>query len=331
MRHSSRLLATVIAALLPFHAASATSADIDTRPPQYVLISFDGAHDNKLWQRSRALGQKTGARFTYFLSCVFLIPRADRDRYRPPRMAPGRSNIGFAADKNEISERLSNIWGAHLEGHEIASHGCGHFDGGKWTTAEWDQELKQFRRLVADAYSANGLPGEPQGWRELAERDITGFRAPYLASGKPVQKALKANGFTYQASGVTRGPELPERSGGFASFGLPLIPEGPSQRPVIAMDYNLYIRHSGGFEKPSQSSEFEERTYQAFKAAFEKQYTGARIPLQLGFHFVEMNSGAYWRALERFAGEVCPKPGVLCVTYKDYLQRTAPGERRPER
>ena len=34
-----------------------------------------------------------------------------------------------------------------------------------------------------------------------------------------------------------------------------------------------------------------------------------------------MNGGAYWRALERFAGDVCQKPGVACVSYRDYLAR----------
>ncbi|GAB1581214.1 hypothetical protein PPNSA23_11570 [Phyllobacterium phragmitis] len=96
------------------------------------------------------------------------------------------------------------------------------------------------------------------------------------------------------------------------------------------MDYNLYVRHSAGFEKPSQSREFEERTYNAFKAAFDRQYAGERVPLQLGFHFVEMNAGAYWRALERFAGEICTKPDVQCITYSDYLRKTAPAEQHAE-
>ncbi|RCS23558.1 polysaccharide deacetylase [Phyllobacterium salinisoli] len=324
------VVASAVFFLLPLQSASATPLSGGKARPQYVLISFDGAHADDLWQRSRALGQKTNARFTYFLSCVFLIQRSERDGYKPPRMAAGRSNVGFAFNKEEIAERLGNIWSAHLEGHEIASHGCGHFDGKDWTTADWDHELKEFRRIVADGYAANGIPGEPQGWRELAEHGITGFRAPYLATGKPVEKALQANSFHYQASGITRGPELPLRTGDLASFGLPLIPEGPSQRPVIAMDYNLYIRHSAGFEKPSQSQAFEERTYKAFKAAFDKQYAGERIPLQLGFHFVPMNAGAYWRALERFAGDVCTKPDVQCITYSDYLKKTAPTERHAE-
>lgn len=326
-----RFIAIAVCALIPLQSVFATQSDNGKAPPpQYVLISFDGAHANHLWQRSRALGQKTGARFTYFLSCVFLLQRADRASYKPPHMAPGRSNVGFAFTKEEIAERLDNIWSAHLEGHEIASHGCGHFDGKDWTTAEWEQELKEFRRIVAEGYAANGIAGEPKGWRDLAERGITGFRAPYLATGKPVQKALKAEGFRYQASGITRGPELALRSDGLASFGLPLIPEGPAQRPVIAMDYNLYVRHSAGFEKPSQSREFEERTYNAFKAAFDRQYAGERVPLQLGFHFVEMNAGAYWRALERFTEEACTKPDVQCITYSDYLRKTAPAERHAE-
>ncbi len=62
--------ATIIAAAL---AASPVVAQ--TTKPQYVLISFDGAHDNKLWTRSRELAKNNNAHFTYFLSCVFLMER----------------------------------------------------------------------------------------------------------------------------------------------------------------------------------------------------------------------------------------------------------------
>ena len=85
------------------------------------------------------------------------------------------------------------------------------------------------------------------------------------------------------------------------------------------MDYNLYVRHSKAKETPDQSAAFEERAYKAFRAAFDKQYDGERIPLQLGFHFVLMNDGAYWRAMERLVSEVCTKADVKCTTYGDYL------------
>ena len=94
------------------------------------------------------------------------------------------------------------------------------------------------------------------------------------------------------------------------------------------MDYNLYVSHSGGFERPSKAAEFAERTYDAFRAAFDKQYQGKRIPLELGFHFTLMNDGAYWNALERFAGEVCVKADVECISFRDYVARQRGGERQ---
>ena len=102
-------------------------------------------------------------------------------------------------------------------------------------------------------------------------------------------------------------------------FSLPLVPEGPKGRPVIAMDYNLYARHSGAKEQLTDAKAFEDRAYDAFRAAFDAQYAGKRIPLELGFHFTLMNGGAYWNALERFAGEVCVKADVECISYRDYL------------
>ena len=43
-----------------------------------------------------------------------------------------------------------------------------------------------------------------------------------------------------------------------------------------------------------------------------------------------MNGGAYWRALERFAGEVCVRPEVACISYRDYLERTRPAPAGPD-
>jgi hypothetical protein len=87
------------------------------------------------------------------------------------------------------------------------------------------------------------------------------------------------------------------------------------------MDYNLYVRHSGGTEKPAMANAFAERAYQAFRAAFDAQYNGKRLPLELGFHFTPMNDGAYWNALERFAGEVCVKADIECISFRDYAAR----------
>ena len=123
---------------------------------------------------------------------------------------------------------------------------------------------------------------------------------------------------------MSRGPARPQLDGGVARFALPQIPLGPSGRRVIAMDYNMFVRNSAGFEREDKDAVFENRAFDAFEAAFNAEYQGKRTPLQLGFHFTLMNDGAYWRALERFAGDVCQKPGVACVSYRDYLARNAP-------
>ena len=311
--------AFTLAALAP-----AARAEPPAPPTQYVIISFDGAQPVEQWLRSRSLAARTGATFTYFLSCVYLLSPEHKRDYEAPGQKPGKSNVGFAVSKEDVAARLEQIWLAHGEGHDIASHACGHFDGAGWSRAEWDAEFKSARALVENAYAINGIDGEPAGWRQFVDNDIKGFRAPYLSTGKGLYQALRDSGFAYDASGVSRGPTRPELDGGMVRFTLPQIHEGPSARPVIAMDYNMFVRHSGGFERADNDAVFENRAFEAFEDAFKAEYQGKRTPLQFGFHFTLMNGGAYWRALERFAADVCQKPGVACVSYRDYIARNAP-------
>lgn len=290
---------------------------------QIVLISFDGAHDNALWEKSFDIAEQSSAKFTYFLSCVFYLQKSDAKRiYKAPGKARGTSNIGFAPSIDDITTRLDHVWNARNSGHEIGSHTCGHFDGGNWSAADWSSEFKQFDEILSSAWMRNGLENiEPKGWKEFVKDEIKGFRAPYLSVGNGLFKALENDGFAYDASTVSRGPKLPDMTSDVVQFALPLIPEGPSKRRIIAMDYNLYVRHSKAEENAEQSAAFEVRTLAAFNDAFEKEYNGARAPLQIGYHFVEMNAGAYWRALERFAVDVCNKPDVDCITYQEALSR----------
>lgn len=315
----SRVVAFSIASLAATGAAVA-DPPAPVKPKQAVLISFDSARDISQWKRSRALAQRTGAHFTYFVSCVFLLSPETRKQYTAPGGTSGKSNIGFAASKQEIADRLEQINLAASEGHDIGSHACGHFDGKDWNKADWLSEFGSFNRILENAYSINAITSEPAGWREIARKTV-GFRAPYLSANEALYEALPKAGYWFDASGVSRGPARPPTSDGITRFSLPQIPEGPDTRRVIAMDYNLYVRHSGGFERPSQADEFANRTHDAFRAAFDAQYRGKRIPLELGFHFTLMNDGAYWNALERFAGEVCTRPDVECISYRDYVSR----------
>lgn len=304
-----------------FLAASALLAHAGEKPKQLVIISFDGAHDNKLWDRSLALSGKTGAKFTYFLSCTFLMSPDERHAYQGPGQKRGRSNTGFAQSKEEVRERLGHIWQAHLSGHEIASHACGHFDGRDWSKADWQKEFADFDKTLRDAWKANDAGAEePKDWADFVRDDIRGFRAPYLSFGTSLVPALKAHGFRYDASLVSKGPAPAVDEGGLSRFALPRIPEGPEGRLVIGMDYNLFVRHSMAIENRSRAQQFEARTLAAFRKAFDEQYNGARTPLQLGFHFVEMNGGAYWNALDTFLMETCGKPEVACVNYAQAME-----------
>ena len=298
---------------------------------QLVLISFDGAGDNKLWDKSLAMAKASGAHFTYFLSCTNLMTRQQGAAYKAPGMKAGRSNVGFAVSTEDVRTRLDHIWNAHLQGHEIASHGCGHFDGKDWTKADWLKEMRSFDDVVLNAWQTAGIANkEPEGWRDFATHGIKGFRAPYLSTSDSLHAAEREAGFTFDASLVTNGPQLPDTEKGLTAFGLPLILEGPKQRRIIGMDYNLFVRHSAGMDNPSRTREFEERAYQAFRAAFDEQYDGDRIPLQLGFHFVEMNAGAYWRALDRIVSEVCGIEDVACVSYSEAMQSVNAERQEPK-
>lgn len=312
-----------VAATLLSLAVATPLAQATPRPPQYVIISFDGAHDLAQWQRSRTLAARTGAYFTYFLSCVFLLSPQTRHLYKAPGKREGSSNVGFAASREEVAKRLGQIRLATSEGHEIASHGCGHFDGGDWTKKQWLVEFDAFSAILRDAYKINRIAPEPPDWRRSVADMSHGFRAPYLSTSPALYQALAERGFRYDASGVSSGPVAPQDAAPVARFALPQIPEGPSARRVIAMDYNLYVRHSGGFERPGEALTFEDRAFAAFMAAFEREHEGPRIPLQIGFHFTLMNDGAYWRALERFAEAVCTRTDVRCVSYQRFLDETS--------
>ncbi len=315
-----RLLLTLALCCVPF--AVNASGPRQSMEIQYVLISFDGAHDNQQWERALAMADKSGARFTFFLSCTFLLSPETKNTYTAPHQPPGASNVGFAKSREEVAERLDHIITAYRRGNEIASHGCGHFDGKDWSAADWGKEFDSFARVLRATHKINGLDPAPADWARMAD-SVTGFRAPYLSTSDVLFSAERAKGYRYDASTVSRDPARRETRDGLAFMPLPMIPEGPAGRRIIAMDYNWYVRHSAGLERRSQAAEFEERAYSALISEFEHQYGGERRPVQAGFHFTLMNGGAYWNALERFLAQVCDRDNVACVPIAKYMAATS--------
>lgn len=139
------------------------------RPPQFVLMAFDGSLNLNFWQNSRDFAKRLKAdqkplNFTYFLSGVYWLGEKNYTKYIPPQVASryendpaglismleqrerdandpkvststktsqrGRfSDIGFGVDAAEISQRIMQVNLANEEGHEMGSHANGHWDG----------------------------------------------------------------------------------------------------------------------------------------------------------------------------------------------------------
>ncbi|WP_348526718.1 polysaccharide deacetylase family protein, partial [Mesorhizobium sp.] len=177
MLRSYRVLAYSLASLASANAALADPpkppAVSPARPKQVVLISFDAAREISQWQRSRALAKRTGAHFTYFLSCVFLLSPDTRQQYAGPGKTAGKSNVGFGASKQDVADRLEQVRLAAAEGHDIGSHACGHFDGKDWSKADWLAEFASVRRIFENAYAINGIP-EPADWHDFAAHALVG-------------------------------------------------------------------------------------------------------------------------------------------------------------
>ncbi|HQY63623.1 MAG TPA: hypothetical protein PK141_19635, partial [Polyangiaceae bacterium] len=134
------LAASVCVALIAAMAAglpgcSATSTDdpagnedaISKKPPQYVLLAFDGSYANAFWAESREFAQEAkrkGAplKFTYFINAAYYLPKAAGASYAPPKHARGASAIGWGGTDADVAKRIEQTNLAFQEGHEIGSH-----------------------------------------------------------------------------------------------------------------------------------------------------------------------------------------------------------------
>ena len=303
------------------------------RPPQFVLISFDGSKSQTFWNETFLLSQKSGAQFSYFISGVYFLQSKDRLNYHPPQKRAGSSDIGFAIDDiNDIEARTKNVWRALNETNpamEIGSHVNGHFDGTAWTYEDWTQEFNEFYRLVGKVFEFYPTMNTSfkADWERVITSTIKGFRAPLLAGRPSITAAvMKAFRYSYDA-GLVRKEKWPfKQTPELWNLGLSQIELAGTNRETIAMDYNILYGQCHGQFNPKNSGEcrdldsslleyFEKQTYSSYVQAFLKSYYGNRTPLSIGHHFSLWNKGIYWTALQRFVLDVCSLPEVKCVTH----------------
>jgi hypothetical protein len=275
------------------------------RPPQFVISSFDGSGGARLLRYWRGVAHKANATFTFFVSGVYLIDWAQRDRYAPPELPRGDSAIGFAPDPQWISGMRRQLALAYRDGDEIGTHYNGHFCGpggvGDWSAKDWDEELTQFDQLLFQGSPLGFGPGE-----------IVGGRTPCLEGNLSVlYPVLAQRGFRYDASGQALLGTWPVKRDGIWSFPLLELPFIGHTFRVVGMDYNFMANQIG--EPPAQ---VESETYRTLWNAFLAGYHGNRAPLTLGNHFETWNSWAYDHAMTRFLVRACRMPDVRCTSFE---------------
>lgn len=287
-------------------------------PPQFVMLAFDGSRSLDAWKRSRNFAKEmekkgVNVRFTYFVSGVYFVSKDKRKLYNAPGgKGKGRSDIGWGGKAEDIGLRLEQVNLVYQEGHEIASHAVGHFNGSKWSEQDWGEEFEYFDKFLFEAHKINGLPGSL-----VFDRDaIEGFRAPLLARSPGLYKVLAKDNFRYDTSKVASSNYWPRQENGIWNFPLASLTNSRGKN-VLSMDYNFYYLHSRAKPNPRNAKRYEEDTYKTYMRYFQKNYNGNRAPIHIGHHFSAWNNGAYWNAMFRLAESVCGLPEVRCVTYSE--------------
>src|SRR3954464_10641840 len=73
------------------------------RPPQFVVVSFDGSGGERMWTYWRSVARRAHAHFTFFVSGAYVVDWAHRTRSPPPHLEPGASAIGFALPTGDLT------------------------------------------------------------------------------------------------------------------------------------------------------------------------------------------------------------------------------------
>ncbi len=297
------------------------------KPPQFVVLSFDGVGWQQKWQFWHNVAKQVPLRFTGFLSGLYLIDEAHKDIYKGPGHLRGHSSLGTFNTPAEVQQEVKDLNYAWSVGDEIGTHFLGHFcsdnppGGNDWSIADWNNELDQFFGILKNYKTDDQLPSAPT--LKVPSDTIRGERTPCL-EGHPedLYPALRAHNFSYDSSFTRRGLYWPVKQDGIWAMGMPEFPMAGTNHFQITMDYNFWysqeqVSTTVSAAKAAQDSKQVEQTYtNMYDAAFQ----GNRAPLILGNHFESWNHNAYTLALAAFAKKTCGKPDTYCVPFRDVVR-----------
>lgn len=285
--------------------------------PQYVVFAFDGSKSLDMWEETRMFAKQmneSGSKihFTYFINPIYLLTAQQaKEQYQPPRRDKGQSAIGYSENDIDTIKRRQQIRVAQTEGHEIASHAVGHYNGADWSLEEWRSELRQFDKIFYDGHT-------------ISKNSVTGFRAPSLGQNKDLFIALSELGYSYDTSLVGMARDLPKHEGGLWEFPVATIIFGRDEKPVLSMDYSIFMHQTKAKNIAFKGTELWQNLYDetmySYQKYFDDNYNGNHAPVYIAHHFSKWNDGVYFEVMKDFAKNVCSKKDVKCVTYSE-LQR----------
>jgi len=281
-----------------------------------VNIALDGSENIAVWKDTLDFAKENSVKFTFFIVGVHLLQDSLANLYDPPMHQRGRSDVGFGGDKARVESRLNMLRRAFREGHEIAGHGNGHWDGSEFTYEDWTSELRQFDYFFRNAYEINGIVDpDPQEWNVIAD-SIVGFRAPLLINNKEMYKALKDMGYLYDTSLVLAlTPKFQYRYNDIIIF--PLNSLNTDLGKTISMDYNFLMLDKG------REAGAGARMLKEYRRYFSQARAEGNAPVQIGHHFARWNEGAYWWALKEIIREHCKSEFTSCVTFSERIRLEA--------
>jgi hypothetical protein len=298
--------------------------------PQFVLISFDGSKSIDIWRNIRELKEelvssRISLNVTHFINGAYFLTEETRKMYQAPDQAIGYTTIGVSDGIEDVRARIEEANRAVKDGDEIAVHTVGHFSGREWPKQYWLKELASFDEILFNLKKIYPTARLPE--LKLDKREVIGFRAPYLEHSPGLYLALhELPRYRYDTSEVASDSTAWPTKDASGLWHIPLgrMKIGPNGTDILAMDYNLYLRHSNAQDTVKKGTAEWKRIYEetlaAFLGYFEKNYAGTRAPVLIGYHFQMWNDGAYWEALKTFARQVCGKPEVRCVTFRELVE-----------
>jgi hypothetical protein len=293
------------------------------KAPQFVIFSFDGVGSSAKMHEFLDAAAPSDARFTGFLTGLYVIDDASADAYQGPGAARGASEVGFGGDKAEVIQRVKDLNEAYLRGNEIGTHYNGHFCGlgENWSTAEWNSELDQFFDFMTNWKTIDGITDAPD--LVFPAGEIKGGRTQCLVGQlDQLEPAWQAHDMTYDSSmpAPRDGIFWPERlDSGIWEFYMPQVYSAGLGGKVTAMDYNFWVKFNGAQRDVDAAAELTPKVLDTYRYMYDQAFNGNRAPVLIANHFNNWAGNAFNPATAEFMRETCGKPETYCATYQDVI------------